>query len=160
MCSTAPPTPLAIPGTSENVTVRIDTKAPSTSVSGIGDGAWLKGTAKVILTAADGGSGVASITYALDGIETSVPGSLVVVSVPVSPNARHTLTYHATDAATNRCADQTLRFTIDTSGPTTAGKAVSGTQGPQHHPAVSAQRQPQSQATAVRIIVKNAGARW
>ena len=142
-------------GTSENVTVRIDTKVPSTSVSGIGDGAWLKGTAKVILTAADGGSGVASITYVLDGIATSVPGSRVVVSVPVSPNSRHTLTYHATDAATNSCADQTLRFTIDTICPTTAGKAVSGRKGRKITLRYRISDNLSPQATTVKVIVKN-----
>lgn len=110
-----------------SVTVRIDTTAPTASASA--GGAWLRGAAAVRLSAADQGSGVASITYILDGAETTVAGADAVVGVPAVPNARHTLVYRATDALGTTCAEQTLSFAIDTRGPTTAGKRVGGRKG-------------------------------
>ena len=124
-------------------------------MSGAAEGKWYRSAVLVTLTASDAGSGVASITYALDGIETTVPSSLAVISVPASPNARHTLTYHATDAATNSCAEQTLTFTIDTSGPTTAGKATSGRKGRKIALRYRLSDNLSPKATAVKLIVKN-----
>ena len=98
---------------------------------------------------------MASITYALDGVETSVPNSTAMVSVPASPNARHTLTFHATDAAANSGADQMLSFTIDTTGPTTAGKAISGRRGRAVALRYKVADNLSPKATAIRIVVKN-----
>ena len=133
-----------------------DTTAPTATASGAADGAWYRSAKIVTLTASDepGGSGVAAITYALDGIETRCRVPAAIVSVPASPNARHTLTFHATDAAANSCADQSAQFTIDTgSGDRRQGNQRA--QGPQHRPPLPPQRQPEPQATAVKLIVKN-----
>ena len=58
-----------------------------------------------------------------------MPGATKVIDVPALPNGPHTLTFRATDNADNSCADQSVSFTIDTIGPATAGKAVSGRRG-------------------------------
>jgi hypothetical protein len=75
------------------------------------------------LTASDGDSGVASITYALDGVDTTVPGALALVNVPALPNGPRLITCYATDLAANSCEERVLSFTIDTRGPTTRALA-------------------------------------
>jgi hypothetical protein len=65
----------------------------------------------------------------LDGAQTVAPAAFTVVDVAALPNGAHTLTYHATDNATNNCADQTVRFTVDTVGPATSAKATRGQRG-------------------------------
>jgi hypothetical protein len=108
----------------QSVTVKIDTTAPQASASGAIEGAWCRVPVLITLTAADepGGSGVASITYSLDGMSTTVPGGSAPVSVPASPNAHHTLTFQASDGAGNQSVAQSLSFTIDTTGPVTKAK--------------------------------------
>jgi photosystem II stability/assembly factor-like uncharacterized protein len=109
-----------------SVNVKVDTTAPTVSASGAAEGAWYRSVAPVTLTASDAASGAASITYVLDGASQAVQGTSVTIDVPVTPNAAHTLTFNATDAAANSCADRTVHFTIDTTGPVTAGRAASG----------------------------------
>jgi len=115
----------------QNLSVHIDTVAPTMSVSGASDGAWLNHAATITLSAADnaGGSGVASIRYTLDGAVYTVAGASTQVVLPASPNATHTLTYQATDLAGNVSADQNLSVHIDTVGPTTIAKLASGHKG-------------------------------
>jgi len=148
-----------LPALRANVAARItgETTAPIVTASGVAKGAWCRRDVNITLTATDepGGSGVASISFTLDGVPQTVLGVGVLVSVPAVPNGRHTLTYHATDAATNSCADQTLTFTIDTTGPTTAGRATSGRRG---HAIVLRYKIADllsPRAKAIRIVVKN-----
>jgi hypothetical protein len=112
-----------------SVTVRIDTTAPVASASGVADGAWLRGAASIGLSANDGGSGVASITYALEGVAQTMADASATVAIPGSPDATHVLRYHATDVAGNVGGEQQLTVHVDTVGPATAGKAVSGRRG-------------------------------
>ena len=98
-------------------------------MSGVTLGAWYRDAVQVTLTASDSGSGVASITYTLDGVESTASEAIKVVDVPALPNGLHTLTFHATDNADNGCADQSLSFTIDAIGAVTAGGAASGRHG-------------------------------
>lgn len=63
-----------------------------------------------------GGSGVASITYVLDGGQ-SVTVSGASASVSIGGEGTHTLVYSATDAAGNASANQTLTVRIDTLAP-------------------------------------------
>jgi plastocyanin len=93
-----------------------DTTPPTAtaSLSGQQDdaGAYL-GSATVTLTAADAGSGVDRIEYALDG------GAYARYSTPVTvdrPGA-HTLSYRATDKAGNTSATASVTFTVVASGP-------------------------------------------
>ena len=133
-----------------------DVVPPLITAGGVTEGGWYRAGLQVALKASDDDSGIASITYTLDGVETTVPGSLATVTVPASPNASHTLAYHATDVATNTCAEQTLSFTIDTTGPTTAGRAASGRKGRYVRLRYVLRDNLSPKATAVRIIVKNA----
>ncbi|WP_284752544.1 Ig-like domain-containing protein [Arthrobacter sp. efr-133-R2A-120] len=72
----------------------------------------------VNLTAQDnaGGSGVASITYAVDsGSQTTVNAANAAVTV--SGDGTHVVSYFATDNAGNSCASQNLAIKIDTVAP-------------------------------------------
>ncbi len=68
-----------------------DTTAPVTTAAGVTAGAWYRSAVTVALTAADnaGGSGVASITYAVDG-GAPVPVAAATASVPVGTPGVHT----------------------------------------------------------------------
>ena len=97
-----------------------DVTAPVTTAAGVTGGAWYRSAVTVALTAADnaGGSGVASITYAVDGgAPVLVAGA--AASVPVSVSGAHSVTYFATDGAGNTEATRTLAVNIDTSKPRT-----------------------------------------
>ncbi|MET8312030.1 family 16 glycoside hydrolase [Micromonospora sp. NPDC005173] len=99
----------------------VDPPAPDTTpptatatLSGQQDdtGAYL-GSATITLTAADAGSGVDRIEYALDG------GTYARYSAPVTvdqPGAR-TLSYRATDKAGNTSGAASVTFTVVASGP-------------------------------------------
>jgi hypothetical protein len=100
-----------------------DTVAPTTVASRspeAGWGDWSKGPVTVHLAATDtGGSGVDSITYDTSGAgaapETTVHGDSA--DVVVSAEGTTTLTFHATDAAGNAEAPQTVSIRIDDTGP-------------------------------------------
>ncbi len=131
-----------------------DVVPPLITAGGVTEGGWYRAGLQVALKASDDDSDIASITYTLDGVETTVPGSLATVTVPASPNARHTLTFRATDAAANSCADQTLTFTNDTSGPTNSGKSTSGRKGRNITLRYRLSDNLSPQAIAVKLIVK------
>lgn len=98
-----------------------DAVAPVTSATGAVDNAWYKTGVTVDLSAADnaGGTGVASITYTLDGAApVTVPGPTAQVSV--SGDGPHTITYAATDSAANVEATRTLTVNIDGVSPVAA----------------------------------------
>jgi hypothetical protein len=98
---------------------------------------------------------VASITYVLDGVETTVPGASAVVSVPVLPNAAHTLVFHASDQAANPSPEQALRFTCDSTGPVTAGKAASGRVNRAIYLSYRISDNLSPKAKGIKIVVKN-----
>jgi hypothetical protein len=139
--------------------VPADTVAPTVQAAGVSDGAWQRTAVAVTLTAADPGSGVASITYALDGVETTVLAASALVDVAALPNAAHVLTFHATDVAGNASDAQTLSFTIDTSGPVTAAEATGGRRGRAVSLRYKVADNLSPAATAIRIVVKNAKGR-
>jgi hypothetical protein len=99
--------------TATTVPIKIDSTRPVTTATLTGTlsgGAYLL-SVTVGLAATDSGSGVALITYRLDG------GALVVVTGPaasfvVNTAGSHTVTYHATDAAGNAEVDKTVTFTV------------------------------------------------
>lgn len=88
-----------------------DTTAPtvSTELSGTQDenGAYV-GSASVLVTATDDGSGVASVEYDLDGAGWTEYTEAVVVDEP----GQHTLAYRATDEAGNVSEAGTVTFTV------------------------------------------------
>ena len=123
-----------LPTLRSNVSARInggttdDTTAPAVTASGAAEGAWYRRAVLVSLTAIDeaGGSGVAAISYTLDGLPQTVPGASTLVSVAALPNGAHTLSFSASDLAGNTSATQSRSFTIDTVGPKSYAKAASG----------------------------------
>ena len=83
--------------------------------------AWYKTGVTVNLSAADnaGGTGVASITYTLDGAApVKVLGA--TAQVAVSGDGAHVITYAATDSSNNTEATHTLTVNIDGVSPVAA----------------------------------------
>ncbi|MEU4641406.1 family 16 glycoside hydrolase [Micromonospora sp. NPDC023814] len=75
-------------------------------------GAYL-GSATVILTAADAGSGVDRVEYSLDG----QPYARYSAPVTVNQPGGHTVSYRATDKAGNTSGTASVTFTVVASGP-------------------------------------------
>ncbi len=106
-----------------------DTTAPTTAASGVSADGWCNGAIAVTLTATDeaGGSGVASITYqvdgrapvTVDGPNTTVDLDAIYMGDATGMQGTHTIAYHATDAAGNVEPSQTLTVHHDSSRPTT-----------------------------------------
>jgi hypothetical protein len=67
------------------------------------------GSVAVVISATDAGSGVASISYTLDGATTVTAGASVAFTV--SNQAVHTISYFATDVAGNASVAQSVSFT-------------------------------------------------
>ncbi|MCP3787119.1 DUF1080 domain-containing protein [Micromonospora sp. A3M-1-15] len=94
-----------------------DTTAPTVTAAVTGEkdanGAYV-GSATVTLTAADSGSGVDRVEYALDG------GTYGTYAAPVTVNqpGQHTLSYRATDRAGNTSSAQQVAFTVVEPPPT------------------------------------------
>ncbi|MBD8870412.1 ThuA domain-containing protein [Nocardioides donggukensis] len=90
--------------------VRRDATDPTVSVSGIRDGAVLsvEETRSVVVTAADGTSGVDSVQLTLDGEAVTSP---VLVDAVALLSGDHTLRVQATDVAGNRTT-RTVEFTV------------------------------------------------
>ena len=112
-----------------------DTTPPTTTASGVDDDDWYNHAILIHLTATDnsGGSGVASITYSVDGgAPITVSGSTATVIIGVETEAdddedapehgrdgAHSVTYFATDNAGNVELAHTLRVNTDTERPST-----------------------------------------
>jgi plastocyanin len=85
-----------------------DTTPPTVTATVTGS----PGAATVTITAADAGSGVASIEYALDtGAWTPYTAAITVRVV-----GAHTVRYRATDVAANTSAEQSATFTVEPPG--------------------------------------------
>jgi len=120
-----------------------DTTAPTTTAAGVPTGGWCSEPVTVTLTASDnaGGSGVASITYAVDGgapVTIGAANALVDLEAhfqgdAIATQGAHTIVYHATDAAGNAEAPQTLTVHHDSIKPTT--RAPRAAQVRRHHTA-------------------------
>jgi len=91
-----------IAGNAETVTkqITLDTTPPTTTKSVVdGDGDGVLDSQSITLTAIDSGSGVASISYSIDGaFSTTVPGSSASI---IFPAGTHTVSFFATDMAGN-----------------------------------------------------------
>ncbi len=107
-----------------------DTTPPTTSDDA--PAGWSNGAVPVTLTATDndGGSGVKSITYAVDGgAPTTVDAATTQVPIEApadhSNDGTHTITFHAIDNAGNpETPDKTCTVKIDTTPPTTTAAGV------------------------------------
>ena len=84
---------------------------------------WQTAALPVTVTGADGHSGVASVTYQLDGCApvTTTPGAIVTVSA----DGDHILTTKVRDAAGNETGWKTSYIHIDTTAPDTTITLVS-----------------------------------
>ena len=107
-----------------------DTTPPTTIATGA-DALWHNRPVTVTLTATDnpGGSGVASITYSVDGgSPTTVTATTTKVTIAApadhSNDGSHTLSFYATDNAANAEAPQTVSVKIDTTPPTTTASGA------------------------------------
>jgi len=98
----------------KSVTVKIDTEAPTTTVTGVPSG-WVNHAVTLGLSASDVLSGVASCEYALDG-GAFTQGHSVTISAP----GTHTVSYRSTDAAGNVEAAKSVTVKIDTGKPVAA----------------------------------------
>lgn len=134
----------------------IDRSAPAVAVSGVRDGSWVAADATVTLTASDGtaGSGVASITYTLDGVSHTVADSSVRVALGAK-DATRTLIYHATDEAGNAGDDERLTLHVDTEGPSTVARSATAAKGAKLTLRYRVDDASSPTATDVVITVKN-----
>ena len=109
---------------SASITLAAD--APTVAVTGATDGAWLSHSVTLTFTAtaSSQSGGVASVTAVLDGAENTHPGDTLSLPIPAAPNGTHVVTYHATDDLGLSGTDQKITVHMDTTGPTTQGKAV------------------------------------
>jgi hypothetical protein len=95
-----------------------DTTAPVTVSGGVPVVQWCNYAVTVSLTATDnaGGSGVASITYAVDGgAPVTVAGA--ATSVPLGASGAHSVAFFAKDVAGNAETVKSVSVNIDTSKP-------------------------------------------
>jgi hypothetical protein len=108
----------------KSVTVGVDTTAPATTATGVTAGGWYNHALTVDFTAADGGSGVASLWAKLDyhapraADEAHVTVTLAVDTVSHAADGPHTITYKATDAVGNIETLRTITWNVDTRRPT------------------------------------------
>ena len=126
-----------------------DKTPPTTTATGATANGWYNHAVTIRLTATDnaGGSGVASITYSVDGgTPVTVKGSTATVTIGAdddddvaydhdgyydhdgddegSRDGAHVVTYYATDVAGNAEAAQALKVNIDTHEPTTKAPSL------------------------------------
>jgi hypothetical protein len=103
-----------------------DTIAPEVVASGLNDDWYYNRDVTLTLVAVDeqGGSGVESIAYAVDGVPGEANGASVEIPIAAEPNGVHTVVYHARDVAGNAGDDQVFRVTMDTGGPVGFGRDV------------------------------------
>jgi FG-GAP repeat len=105
--------------TPKSFTVRIDTSAPTTTVSGIPAG-WSRTPVRVTLTGSDSLSGRASTEYRLQG---AAAWTTYAAPFAVSVQGASVWEFRSTDAVGNVEATKTFTVRIDTQGPQTLALA-------------------------------------
>jgi photosystem II stability/assembly factor-like uncharacterized protein len=134
-----------------------DTTPPVTTCSGA-DALWHRSAVTLTLTATDnsGGSGVKATYYKIDS-GSWTEGTTVVVPAPAnhSNDGIHTVSFYSVDVAGNAETPQSVTVKIDTTGPVTAGKNVSGKKGHAVKLAYCVSDALSPQDTAVTLVVKN-----
>jgi peptidoglycan/xylan/chitin deacetylase (PgdA/CDA1 family) len=95
--------------------VQVDTVPPSVAITSPANGATVSGNVKVVASPADGGSGVASVRFYVDGsliaTQTSSPWQVPWNTKKFS-NAQHVLTVVATDRAGNTTTSAAVTVTV------------------------------------------------
>ena len=135
-------------------TAKIDTTAPVTTDDA--PSGWKKTPVTVHLSAVDGGAGVASTEYSIDG------GSWIGgTQVTVSTQGSHTIAYRSSDAAGNLETAQECSVSVDTRRPTPkAPKASSVRRGARASLAYTiVDARPGSPTATVTLKVKTLGGR-
>jgi hypothetical protein len=147
--------------TAKSVSVRIDTRAPATSATGV-DTLWHNHFVTLTFKATDnsGGSGMSggqAMTEYKVGSSIWTQGTTVTIQAPSSHanDGLHTVSYFSRDAAGNLETTKSCTVRIDTTGPTTAAKATSGRKGHAIVLRYEVRDALSPKATAVRIIIKN-----
>jgi len=101
---------------------KVDKKPPTltTGVSGTPVNGWLPPGSVLNASAADGGSGVASITYSATGAQASGPVTVngSSAAVPLTADGTTTFTVTATDEVGNVSPPQQVTVNVDTAAPT------------------------------------------
>ena len=99
-----------------------DSIAPSAniSLSGSRNGSIYTSAVRIVLSASDGGSGVASIHYQLDG------GTAAIYSSPLTISARgpHSISYYSLDGAGNKSVVGVTSFSIESATSTTLRSSI------------------------------------
>lgn len=101
----------------------IDTTAPATTAGGVTNGGWYNHSVTVDLTAADAGSGVASITSKVDWYSQKTTAgatssaALMVDTVSHVTDGTHTITFKATDVVGNVEGLKAFTVNVDTVKP-------------------------------------------
>lgn len=111
----------------QSLTVKIDTTAPTTQISGsgtVGANSWYRSSVQVSLTGSDSQVGMHMTLYRVDG------GLTQVYSGPfaISNEGQHQVLYWSLDKLSNTEAQQTATIKIDSTVPTTQN-SVSGPAG-------------------------------
>ena len=95
--------------------IQVDTFAPTVSITSPANGATATGNVKIVATAADAQSGVASVAYYVDGVllgtTTSSPWQIPWNTKKAS-SGQHVLTAVATDRAGNRTTSAAVTVTV------------------------------------------------
>ena len=104
----------------KTITVKLDTTAPTAAVAPAPNAAgWNCCSGSFTITAADGGSGVASITYQTTGATILGPDTVNGTTAPITLNeGMTTVTFSATDVAGNSSLAQNVPVNLDKTAPT------------------------------------------
>jgi hypothetical protein len=110
----------------KTATVKIDKTNPTSAITPTSSSTWIQqATQSVTITGSDATSGVASISYTIDG---GSPNVVNAVSANFSlGQGDHTITYHAVDLAGNVQADQSATIRLDNVVPTSSIAATTST---------------------------------
>ena len=115
----------------QSKTFKIDTVAPTTSVSLVGTAGlhgWYTSAVTATLAAFDALSGVTTTYYSLDGAATTTLVGQVGASIPVTAEGIHTLSYYSVDAAGNSETPTSTSIKIDETSPEVSMSASTSTQ--------------------------------
>ena len=128
-----------------------------TTASGMPAG-WSKTSITINFSASDDFSGVDYTQYSLDSGTTWTTANSVTIAASANHanDGIHTIEYRSADKAGNLETAKSCQVSIDTTGPTTAGKAVSGKRNHAVKLKYRITDKLSPKATAVTLTIKNA----
>jgi hypothetical protein len=106
----------------QSATVKIDTGAPTTSVTG-SDDAWHNSDVSLSFSGTDAGSGVASTEYKVDGGAWTTGTSVVIPAT--AGDGTHTVLYRSTDVVGHTETPKSSSLKIDANAPVTHAAGIS-----------------------------------